>query len=133
MGTYHKKRQGKLPLFYGNGERVIPIYALNLPLEGPLNLSDTKSQELKVIEAPPSLCALAPSPQWISEEYLWMIDACDNLRRQPNHKRNSACTMRQAVWRYLTAGSRRQVEVTTDDIGDFMDMPKGNPPDLQGA
>ena len=27
MGNYHKKGKGKLPLFGGNVERVIPIYA----------------------------------------------------------------------------------------------------------
>ena len=27
MGNYHKNDKGKLPLFFGNGEQVIPIYA----------------------------------------------------------------------------------------------------------
>ena len=56
---------------YLRGRRAFP---LKLPPTGPLNLVDTKFQELKAIKVPPSPCAHVPRPQWMSEESLRLID-----------------------------------------------------------
>ena len=57
---------------YLRGRRAFP---LKLPPTGPLNLVDTKFQELKAIKVPPSPCAHVPRPQWMSEESLRLIGA----------------------------------------------------------
>ena len=71
--------------------------SLNLPPTGPLNLADTKFQDLKALDTPPSPCARALRPQWKSEESLRLIDAHAALLRQLDHNRNVDRTMTRDV------------------------------------
>ena len=55
---------------------------LTPPLLGPLNLVNTKLQDLKVLETLYPPYNHAPRTQWMSEEYLWLIDKRASLCHQ---------------------------------------------------
>ena len=58
---------------------------------------------MKALDTSPKPCTYSPRPQWMSEEYLWMIDKCAALRCRLYHNRNVACTLIKSVQRLLNA------------------------------
>ena len=88
---------------------------------------------MKAMEAPPSPCARATRPQWVSGVSLHMIDALTTLHLQPDHNCNLARTMTWSVQRSLTVDSLCQAKVDDEEIGNCLETTQGTLPYLQGA
>ena len=82
-------------------------------------------------DAPPP-CDCTPRTQWMSEDYLQLIDKCAALCLQPDHKRNVACTLTKDVWRLLTMEYQPQVDAVAEDIEACLKTKQGTYLYLQG-
>ena len=91
-------------------------FLLNIPLTGPLNLADTKFQELKALETLPPPCDHAPRSKWMSEVSLYLIDESTYLRCRPDHNRNMDSTLMRVVCRSLTVDSRLREDMDAEEI-----------------
>ena len=86
----------------------------------PQRLVNAKFQEIKALETSPPPRVRVTRPQWMSAESICLISAHADLRHFPDHNRNQALTLMQAILSSLSTDSLCSLEDAVEDTCAFL-------------